>query len=277
MDRIKDAVPWLTPSERRIAEAVLDDPDIVAFGTVAQVATRSGSSGPTVLRFASKVGFDGFLELQQAVQGEIADQLRPATQRIRERHNGDFLASALVADLENVRRTLEGVDPDDFAAVVELVADRRHRVFVISSELSGAAGRVFAQQLDMLRDGVVSIDGNAPRVSQGMIGVEDGDVVLVFDLRRYERWVVRAARRADERGGYVVAVTDSRQSSLASVARIVVEVSARGVGPFDSAAGSLALVHALVAAAAARMRRSAAARLDAIESEWLSGDDLSAE
>lgn len=272
--RIADVAELLTPSERRVAEAVLDDPKIVAFGTVAELASRSGSSGPTVVRFAAKLGFAGFVELQLAVQEEMADQLRPAVQRIRERRSGDVLATVLATDLENVRRSLDDIDPDEFAAAVELVADRRHRVFVVASELSGAPGRLLAEHLDLLRADVIAVEGAAPRVSRRLVDIEPGDVVFVFDLRRYEQWVLDAATRADERGALVIAVTDSRVSVLAARARHAFTVAARGVGPFDSATGGVAFVHAFVAATAAKLRRSATARLDAIEASWAEGGAL---
>ncbi len=274
MELIADAASLLTVSERKVAEAILEDPKIVAFGTVAQLASRAGSSGPTVLRLAAKLGFVGFVDLQAAVQENIADQLRPATQRIRERRSGDLIANALHADLDNVRRTLEQIDPNDFAETVELVADRRHKVFVMASELSGSAGRLLAQQLDLLRDGIVLIDGPGPSVSRKLVDVEAGDVVLVFDLRRYEQWVLAATERVDEHGALVVAITDSRLSSLAQHARYVFTIAARGAGPFDSATGGMAFVHAFGAATAARLRRSATVRLDQIEASWAAGGDL---
>ena len=54
-------LPALTPAERRVAAVVADDPEAVAFGTVADVARRSGASGATVVRLATKLGFDGFV------------------------------------------------------------------------------------------------------------------------------------------------------------------------------------------------------------------------
>lgn len=274
MERIAQAATTFTASERRVAEAVLNDPNIVAFGTVAQLAAQSAASGPTVLRFAARLGFDGFVEMQDAMQAEIADQLRPATQRIRERRSGDIVSQTLVADLENVRVTLEAINADDFSLATDLVSDRRHRVFVVASELSGSAGRLFAQQLDLLRDGVVLIDGPGPSVSRRLVEVAGGDVVMVFDLRRYEQWVVRATLRADERGAVIIAVTDSRLSQLAQLARFAFTVGARGVGPFDSAVGSISFAHAFVAATAARLRRSATTRLDEIEASWTANGDL---
>jgi DNA-binding MurR/RpiR family transcriptional regulator len=241
---------------------------------VAQLAERSGSSGPTVLRFAAKLGFDGFVELQASVQEEIADQLRPATQRIRERPLSDVLGRTLAADLENVRMTLGEVEPADFRTAVELLADRRRSVFVIASEVSGGAGRMLAGQLDLLRDGVYEITGTPVRVSRDLVRIEPADVVVVFDLRRYERWVLEATARAADTGATLIALTDGRLSPLAERAEITFVVAARGVGPFDSTVGAISLVHALIAAVAARLRRSATGRLDAVEESWRAGTDL---
>jgi DNA-binding MurR/RpiR family transcriptional regulator len=274
LDLIAEAAARFTPSERRVAEAVMADPKVVAFGTVAQLAETSGSSGPTVLRFAAKLGFDGFVELQASVQEEIADQLRPATQRIRERPLSDVIGRTLAADLENVRTTLGEVEADDFRTAVELLSDRRRRIFVIASEVSGGAGRLLAGQLDLLRDGVHEITGTPVKVSRDLVRIEDDDVVVVVDLRRYERWVLETTARAADTGARLIAITDGRLSPLADRAEITFVIAARGVGPFDSAVGAMSLVHALVAAIAARLRRSATGRLDAVEDSWRAGTDL---
>ena len=273
-DVVGDAADRLTASERRVAEVVLDDPKLVAFGTVAQLAARSGSSGPTVMRFAAKLGFEGFVDLQAAVQDEIADQLRPATERIRERPPSDVVGRALQADLDNVRRTIEDIDPAEFQAAIELLADRRHQVFVLASEISGAAGAALTAQLDQLRDGVSGIGGSPLQVARDLVRIEPDDIVVVIDVRRYERWLLEALDEALERGARVIAFSDSRLSPLAARAKHTFILHARGVGPFDSSAGAAALVHACTAALAARLRRSAVGRLDAIESAWNRGDHL---
>ncbi|MBA2283009.1 MAG: MurR/RpiR family transcriptional regulator, partial [Acidimicrobiia bacterium] len=54
------AADGLTPAERQVVEAVLAEPARVAFGTVAELAGRSGTSGPTVVRVARKLGYDGY-------------------------------------------------------------------------------------------------------------------------------------------------------------------------------------------------------------------------
>jgi DNA-binding MurR/RpiR family transcriptional regulator len=273
-ERIADAASRLTAAERRVAQTVADDPKIVAFGTVAQLATHSGTSGPTVLRFASKLGFSGFAQLQAAVQEEIADALRPATERIRERPPSDVLSRTLSTDLENVRSTLEGVNGDELRAAVELLADRRRSVHVLAGEFSRGVGMLFVTQLEMLRDHVTLIGGTPVRVSRMVSGVAPDDIVVAIDHRRYERWVLETTRRLVDAGALLIAVTDSAFSPLAERAKHTFVVSARSPGPFDSHAGTIALVDALIASVATRLRRSATERLDAVEAAWSDARDL---
>ena len=272
--RIADAAPRLSPAERRVAEVVIDDPKVVAFGTVAELATRSGASGPTVLRFANKLGFDGFSSLQAEVQDEIAGQLRPATERIRERARGDVVSRAIAIESENVRATLDAVDTRDFERAVDLLADRRRLLHVLAGDSARGLGVALAGQLDLLRRGVSVLDGSPVAVSRAVASLGPADVVVAIDLRRYERWVLEAAERATGAGASLIAITDGRLSPLVQLAEWSFVVSARGVGPFDSHVGAHALVNSLATGVAARLRRSAAARLDAIEAAWSEAGDL---
>ena len=72
----------------------------------------------------------------------------------------------------------------------------------------------------------------------------------------------------------MVALTDRALSPVADGAHYVFVVAARGAGPFDSHTATMAVVHALAAGVAARLRRSAVARLDAVEAAWAAGAEL---
>src|SRR5689334_5867475 len=94
-DRVHDQRDALTVTERRLAGIVLADPQTVAFGTVAAFARAATTSGASVVRFANRLGYDGFVELQAAVQEELAGHLRPAVERIRQPAHDDIVARTL--------------------------------------------------------------------------------------------------------------------------------------------------------------------------------------
>jgi DNA-binding MurR/RpiR family transcriptional regulator len=264
----------LPPGERKVAQIVAADPEAVAFGTVASVASRAGTSGPTVVRFADRLGYAGFVGLQAAVRERLSERLRPAVERIRSRTDSPALARALEVELANVRRTLEAVDARAFADAVRALADDGHGVFVLPSEQCRAPGSHFAVELSLLRDGVRLVGGSEFRVVSQLARLSRGDVAVLIDLQRHERWIVEAASRVAAAKARRIVVTDAALSPLARGAQQAFIVAAEASGPFDSTVGIVALLNALVAGVADRRRAAATRRLDALEATWVESGAL---
>ncbi|MCB0980618.1 MAG: MurR/RpiR family transcriptional regulator, partial [Ilumatobacter sp.] len=259
---------------RRVAEVVLAQPQLVAFGTVADLAEAASSGAATVVRLASKLGFDGFTGLQASVQHALANQLRPAAERIREPAATDVIGRHQQLEMENVVTTLGALSAEAMADVVDHLADVSARVLVLSGDASLGVARQLVGDLCSLRDGVTVVDGNDVAVRRAVALARQGDVLMVLDLRRYDRWVIDAAKAARQNGVWIVAVTDSLLSPLASLAERTLTVAAAGGGPFDSHVGTLALANVLVAGVADRLRVHAADRLDRTEAAWRAGSSL---
>ena len=83
-ERIRIHSASLTAAERRVAEAILRSPQSVGFGTVADLADSAKVGAASVVRLASKLGFDGYSDLQASIQHDLLRQLRPAVERIDE-------------------------------------------------------------------------------------------------------------------------------------------------------------------------------------------------
>jgi DNA-binding MurR/RpiR family transcriptional regulator len=267
-DRIGSQGAALTTAERRVAEVVLARPQLVAFGTVADLASAAGSGAATVVRLSTKLGYDGFTALQAAVQAELAAQLRPAAERIREPAGADLTTRHQQLEVANVEASLRAVSAETLAAVVDHLADRDARIFVLSGDASRGVALQFVGDLGSLRDDVTLIDGNPIAVRRQAALLHAGDVLLTLDLRRYERWVVDVAQSARAVGVWSVALTDSVLSPLAQFADTTVVLAAAGSGPFDSHTGTLAVFDLFVSAVADRLRAHATERLDRLEAVW---------
>ena len=272
--RITAQADALPPAERRVAELVLTDPSLAAFGTVAELGRRANTSGATVVRLAARLGYDGWVGLQSDVRAGLDHHLRPATERIREPDVQDVLAATASREADNVHRTLDAVDRPAFDRAVSLLADRRRAIRVVAGSAQDGVGRLLADHLDLLRDGVTRVAGSAVAVTTQIAHARPGDVLVAIDLRRYERWVLDATTAAAEDDGIVISLTDSRLSPLARRAEVTFVIAAEGAGPFDSHVGTLALANALTTGVATRLRRPATDRLDRVESAWRAADAL---
>ncbi len=268
VQRIEVHAAALPPAERRVAELVAADPGLAAFATVADLGRRAGTSGATVVRLADRLGYDGWVGLQAAARAGLDQQLRPATERIREVGRGDVLEQTAAREADNVHRTLAGIDRGAFDEAVGRLADPKRSVLVLAGDAEAGIGLFLADALDLLRPGVRRVSGSPTEVGRRLAHVGRGDVVVAIDLRRYERWVLDAAALAADAGATVIAVTDSVLSPLAQHATASFVVAAEGAGPFDSHVGTLALVNALASGVARHLRRPAARRLDKVEHAW---------
>ena len=268
--RIGELGGSLTRSERLVAEVVLARPQLVAFGTVAELAGASGAGAATVVRLASKLGFDGFSGLQASIRDDLARQLRPAAERIREHPSGPLVEQSLAVERSNVQASLAGVEDSQLEVAARRLADPAGRVLVLSGDASRGVAQQFVGDLGVLRDGVCLLDGNEIAVARQVALLRPIDVMVTLDLRRYERWVVDVARSAADAGVWSLALTDSVLSPLAAVAEVTFVVSAASAGPFDSHVGTLAVFNLLVASVAEQLRDVATERIDLLEAAWRS-------
>jgi DNA-binding MurR/RpiR family transcriptional regulator len=267
-ERIRAEGGRLTAAERRVATAILESPQLVGLGTVADLARRAEVGAASVVRLANKLGFDGYSELQDSIQGELSAQLRPAAERIRDTTSSSVAAHA-EAELANVRATLSAVSDESLGELVSRLADIERPVIVLSGDASNGVARQFTSQLAQLRPGVGVLDGSEVTVHRAIALADEQATALVVDLRRYEQWVLDAHAALAARAIWSAAITDSVLSPIAQRADATFVVTAGAVGPFDSHVGTLSLLDLVANAVADALRDPAADRLAAIEAAWV--------
>ncbi len=255
----------LTPTEQRLARLVLDDPTVVAFGTVADLAAEADTSGPSVVRFAAKLGFDGYGGLQDHVRASLAEQLRRPTDRIR-------LTDGSATDLaQQVNRAVAALDDDTLAGAAATIAEAPGTVWVLCAETAATPGTLLAGNLRLLRPGVRNLGGPPPIMASDLAEAGSDDVAIIIDFPRYESTVIAAAAELTAADVTIIAITDGPFSPLAPLADTWWGVDVEAVGPFDSVLPVVAVVELLIAETARLLRDQATDRLDRIERLWTDG------
>lgn len=272
-ERIRAHSASLTAAERRVAEAILASPQGVGFGTVADLAEAAEVGAASVVRLATKLGFDGYTDLQHSVQRDLLHQLRPAAERILD--DGPEMRSSHVAvEMANVRATLDAAGERALKEFTDRLADPHRSVALLSGEASAGVTLQFSSQLSQLRGNVQILRGSDVAVRREIALLGPDTTAVVIDLRRYERWVLDAHAMLDERGIWSAGLTDSMLSPIAARSAVTFLVTAGSVSPFDSHVGTLALLDLVAAQVATSLRSSAIDRLSDIERAWTSHGSL---
>ncbi len=127
-------------SQRALAGYIVDHCDKAAFLTANKLGEAVGVSESTVVRFAVRLGYDGYPELQRAVQELIRNRLT-AVQRLDVTASlldeQDVLKSVMREDIDRISATLASVDAAVFDDAVRRTLGAR-RIYIIGLRSSSA-------------------------------------------------------------------------------------------------------------------------------------------
>ncbi|OKH89791.1 MurR/RpiR family transcriptional regulator [Thalassospira sp. TSL5-1] len=245
----------LTTSERKLAQALLGHYPMAGLETVANFAERCGVSAPTVLRFAGKLGFESYPEMQSRLRGELEARLQsplarsalPRAAIAASAHPmGELLHHMTDAITSNIRLSLSNIAPTELEGAVSLLADQKRGVYVLGGRFSSALAVYTYEHLRSMRPNVRRVAGQNTKWTEDLLDIGKRDVLLVFDVRRYQADVIAFAETAANQGARIILLTDQWLSPIARFARHVFPVRIETGTTWDSAAASMALLETLL-------------------------------
>jgi len=157
---------------------------------------------------------------------------------------------------ENLERVFAGMESEDSVARAAAVIAGARRRFIGGHGRSAAFAHLLNLDLSHGVSQVSLIDGIGTRSIDVLTDVRATDVLVAFSMRRYRRETVQLVREFSNRGGTVVAVTDSLDSPLIEHSAEFVIVPTDSASVTDSATGVAAVIHLLTALTTASAKGS---------------------
>lgn len=280
-ERLQLRIGDLTPAERKVARVLMENYPVPGLQPVAKLAAAARVSAPTVLRLAGKIGFDGYSDFQQSLKSEVAVRLSSPLEMHAERSVSaeDPLARAEQTLRAGIAATFARLPRGEFDQAVRLLTDSRRGISLIGGRFSSMLAEYLAAHLRILRPGVRYVSPTGVDRMSSMLDVGKGDVVVVFDYRRYQRDTIRLAQIAKSQGAALIAFTDPYLSPAAARADAILTSAVTAPSPFDALAPAVALVEALIAALVDTMGDrplDRMARYDALSQGIVDAADVSA-
>jgi DNA-binding MurR/RpiR family transcriptional regulator len=242
----------LTRAERQLANSLLENYPVSGLGSVTTVAEAAEVSTPTVVRMVKKLGFGGFPEFQATLRAELEATISsPIAKHDRwakgapDAHILNRFADAVMA---NMRQSLSQIDIEDFDNLATLLADRDRAVLVVGGRITRSLADYFFTHMQVIRDGMTLIAPNSNAWPHYVLNMKRGDILVIFDIRRYEHGLLHLSQMAKARGVKVVLYTDQWGSPVAQHAEHVINSRIEVPSAWDSSAVTLIVVEALIAA-----------------------------
>ncbi len=268
-DHIRDKLGTLTRAERHLATYILQHYPVAVLGSIASLARAAEVSNPTVVRLTQKLGYKGYPDFQIAVRSEVEAMLvSPIVKHDRwaegvpDTHILNRFADTVVA---NLQATLGQIDHSEFDAACDLLADRTRTVYVLGGRITHAIADYFVTHMRVVRRDVVFMSDMSNAWAPSLIDMKPGDVLLVFDIRRYENAVLQVVEMAREQGAEVVLITDRWVSPAATHATHKFCCHIEAPSAWDSTVSILVLVETILASVQSRTWDKTKGRLKRLE------------
>lgn len=219
---ITDALPGLNKSERKVAEAILSDPESATGSSIASLAKRANVSEPSVNRFCKRFNTAGFPDFKLKLAKSLVSGVRFVNRNVDPNDAVESytpkIFDSTINDLALIR---DSIDHSVVNAVVDQLIQAK-RVYFFGLGTSGSVARDAENKFfrfnlpvsfhdDVLMMRMLASTGSA------------GDVFFVISHTGRTKEIIDIAEIASNNGATVIALTSS-SSPLTAVSSIALEV-----------------------------------------------------
>ena len=268
---IQEMMPRFSKSQKLIGGYILEHYEKAAYMTALRLGNAVNVSESTVVRFANKLGFEGYPELQRSLQHHIKNRLT-SIQRMdvtRSRiGDSDPIEGVMGQDMNKIRRTMESVDHERFAQAVRRISEAG-RIYIQGAMSSGILASFMYYYMRVVHEDVRLVGSvGTSEMYQQMVHLEKNDLLIVMSFPRYAKSTVEACRFAQECGAQIIAITDSDNSPIAEYADVTLCAYSDMISFVDSLVAPMSLIDALIVAVAGENRTDMEEKFQRLESLW---------
>ena len=276
--RMRVVYDSMSKSQQRVTRFLLTHGIDVVYLSAARIASMVQVNRSTVVRTAQALGYEGFPDMQAALQQHLLSRLstperfqhgtRQLIEEMREpgsRVSPDAVLQRVIrTEIEQIENLRQQISGENFEAVVDILAKAR-RIYLIGLRASAPLALHLHIPLRLIRDNCYLISYENPNgLTDQFEQMNADDVLFAVTYSRYARDTLNAMDYARSVGAKVIALTDNALSPAAKRADKIFVISFR-IWMYSNAAAPYVLLNALFTALFLRTGEHVPERLEKLE------------
>lgn len=207
VSRVRASLSSLHPSERQLAETVLNFPGDMAGYTASEIAALAGVSNATVSRFVRKIGYQSYDEARKAVRD--AGKTGTALLRFgaREGDASQAVALHLAQSVQDLEATYASLTPQHVDEIVTAMHAAPH-VWLAGYRAGYPLASYLAMQINQVLPSVAVIPKSGETLAETAATFSQSDVLVLVGLRRAPKSAAHVVRTALDAGVQVALLSD---------------------------------------------------------------------
>lgn len=271
IQKIDEHFPKMSKGHRAIANYIKENYNEAVFMTAAKIGEGLCISESTVVRFATRIGYDGFPEFQKELATWVKNKFN-SVQKVGAKYGrstrSEIIMSVLSGDIEKIQDTMENIDPEGFELAVDMILAAKH-VYIVGLRSCEPLAEFLSFYLNMVRGDVTLIKTTSvSETFEQMIRVDENDCVIGISFPRYSMRTLKVMEFARDRKARVVSITDTQYSPMCMYSSCNLFARSDMVSIVDSLVAPLSVINALVVALCLKEPEAVKTNLEALEETW---------
>lgn len=268
-ERLHKFFDALTRAERQLADLILENYPVSGLGSITSVAENAAVSTPTVARMVQKLGYSGFpefqAELRRELEAKISDPIAKRESWAEKAPEGHILNRFTDAVIQNIRQSLAQLETETFDQSCALMADTNRALYIVGGRITRALADYFYLHMQVIRPGVTHIQSNSNAWPHYLLDIREGDVLVIFDVRRYENSTLKMAEMGAKQGAKIVLFTDQWRSPVSKYADHCFSNRIMAPSAWDSSVTTMLVLETVIASVQELNWSDTRARMEALE------------
>lgn len=248
-DEIKKRFIRLSRGQRKVAQFVIDNPNIVATHIASDVGKLIGVSESTVIRFCYSMDLSGFSDLQEKIKENITGT--DATQSTKMKHSPNnkkeehFVSKVMNEDVTSILNSIQHIDEEHFKSAVKLLHES-NSIYVLGFRESAPTASFVTELLNGYGKEAEKIEHDIDHIVQQISNMDKESLLIIIALDAILEDAMTVAKLANSKKVQVLAITNSSISPLRDYAHISFDIGAKKHASAEAIIASHSLWHALI-------------------------------
>jgi DNA-binding MurR/RpiR family transcriptional regulator len=275
LTRIRANYDGMSKSQQRVGEFFLTRGLEAVYLSAARIAELLDVSHSTVVRTAQAIGFEGFPDLQAALQEHFLGQVNSASVYLHGSRRliselsdpnesaASILQRVMLTDARNIESLTPQISVPDFERAIELLSSAP-TIYVIGLRSSAPLALNFSIGLRQIRPNCVLLQPIYGDLVDQVAPMVEGDVLFSVCFGRYMRETLTCMEYARKVRATVITVTDTPLSPAAKRADLAFLVR-YGVWFYGASTALFSLLNALMMGVLLRSGNRAQKRMEHVD------------